>query len=742
MASCLKRISAAEEIKPDYIKEGGNKGEFYVRSVESKDTWYNLSFGGDDTLPKCNCPDFCHTGLLCKHFFAVFEHQKEWTWDALPKSYRENPHLCLDDAVVFRSTCDLSHYSTTEDPTDPPLPTFVPQPQVQPKVTKENEITREAMKCRETLKQITSLTHNVEDLDALKELDSSLQSLYSKFMGHQATDENTIPHAKLQQKDKKKGEEKPTKKYVPLPLRRKRNTFANRVGQRASVMRNQYFVNVPVDGKIYVKKKKLKKPTKSGKRTQQQLLMPHFNNQQLTGNKRQLSGAEDEEPASSLFKKAKHEPTPTTQVSDQPIKPTTKKPITNNQVNSEQLTKPITSTQQPANPTNNQQETNNNQSQESSKPATSDQQPPTNYVHNDGPTKPTITNQPNQKPTTSQSKNNKQSTNTHPSQKPTTKQIKNKQPTKLASSQQQIKQKISNQETSQKPTKPTNSQQTINQANNPRAVLVLDDNSRSPDRKSWVKLQDPDDPDSIFTLYDDSSSNTLKKTNWLCDSEIHAGQILLKMKFPCVDGLHDPAISGALVSPAISEFLQIVNTGGHWVCLSTISCRPGNVKIYDSLFQRASPIAIRHSCRMLMHAGDSILFLNEKVQKQIQTSDCGLFALAFATDLCYGIDPVTQSYDQENMRAHYVSCLDSLKMVPFPRSSRRVPYHPNTYKTTVAIFCVCRMPNDNLEYVQCSQCNGWYHPTCMNIPDWVINSRRKWRCDTCRGKNARKPHLH
>ena len=51
-------------------------------------------------------------------------------------------------------------------------------------------------------------------------------------------------------------------------------------------MRNQYFVNVPVDGNIYVKKKKdkrLRNPTESRKRTQQLPLMPHFTTQQPAG---------------------------------------------------------------------------------------------------------------------------------------------------------------------------------------------------------------------------------------------------------------------------------------------------------------------------------------------------------------------------------------------------------------------------------------------------------------------------
>ena len=86
----------------------------------------------------------------------------------------------------------------------------------------------------------------------------------------------------------------------------------------------------------------------------------------------------------------------------------------------------------------------------------------------------------------------------------------------------------------------------------------------------------------------------------------------------------------------ISEFVSIINTGNHWVCLSTIGCRPGSIKVYDSLFQNVGQIPILHSCHMLKYAGNSVSFRSEKVQKQINTSDCGLFELAFVTDLCHG----------------------------------------------------------------------------------------------------------
>ena len=207
-------------------------------------------------------------------------------------------------------------------------------------------------------------------------------------------------------------------------------------------------------------------------------------------------------------------------------------------------------------------------------------------------------------------------------------------------------------------------------------VLVIADSS--PDPKSWLHLQDPEDPTSTLILYEDSKDHILNKTTWLCDSEIHAGQILLKQKFPLVDGLRDPVIVGALVTPAISEFVQIINTGSHWVCLSTIATSPGTVKVYDSLYQNVSAVAIDHSCRMLLYTGSTVTFSNERVQKQTNSNDCGLFALAFATDLCHGLDPTVQSYDQDKMRKHYINCLDLHNMVPFPRTSRWVPYHAIT----------------------------------------------------------------
>ena len=127
------------------------------------------------------------------------------------------------------------------------------------------------------------------------------------------------------------------------------------------------------------------------------------------------------------------------------------------------------------------------------------------------------------------------------------------------------------------------------------------------------------------------------------------------------------------------------------------------------------------------------MFMNEKVQRQMSSSDCGLYALAFATDLRHGIDPASpRIYDQAVMRQHYIECLEKGRMPPLPSSTRRVICHNDQKRTLVQIFCGCRLPNDKKEYVQCFKCSGWYNLDCERVRDWAINSKRKWQCQKCK----------
>ena len=81
--------------------------------------------------------------------------------------------------------------------------------------------------------------------------------------------------------------------------------------------------------------------------------------------------------------------------------------------------------------------------------------------------------------------------------------------------------------------------------------------------------------------------------------------------------------------------------------LSTIGCKPSSIKIYDSLNGYLPPSIKTVVCNLLMTTDKIITVTYVNVQYQIEASDCGLFALAFATSLCSGQDPATVRYGQK-----------------------------------------------------------------------------------------------
>ena len=49
------------------------------------------------------------------------------------------------------------------------------------------------------------------------------------------------------------------------------------------------------------------------------------------------------------------------------------------------------------------------------------------------------------------------------------------------------------------------------------------------------------------------------------------------------------------------------------------------------------------------------------------SNDCGLFAIAYATELAHGGDPAKVVYSQGEMRSHFIKCLENGILTPFPR---------------------------------------------------------------------------
>ena len=60
-------------------------------------------------------------------------------------------------------------------------------------------------------------------------------------------------------------------------------------------------------------------------------------------------------------------------------------------------------------------------------------------------------------------------------------------------------------------------------------------------------------------------------------------------------------------------------------------------------------------------------------------------------------------------------------------------------KTKVPIFCICRLPYDKEEYVQFCKYHACYHTGCVKVPEWAVNTKRKWGCQKCKDDIALKP---
>ena len=78
------------------------------------------------------------------------------------------------------------------------------------------------------------------------------------------------------------------------------------------------------------------------------------------------------------------------------------------------------------------------------------------------------------------------------------------------------------------------------------------------------------------------------------------------------------------------------------------------INIYDSMFRSCSP-HIQQQIACIMNTKYSHIQANfVNVNHQNGSSDCGVFAVAFAVSLCYGLQPAKFCYNQNNMRSHLI----------------------------------------------------------------------------------------
>ncbi len=101
------------------------------------------------------------------------------------------------------------------------------------------------------------------------------------------------------------------------------------------------------------------------------------------------------------------------------------------------------------------------------------------------------------------------------------------------------------------------------------------------------------------------------------------------------------------------------------------------VHVYDSVYDYTVDDAKMQVAAILCTTESKITLKIHKVQFQERSDDCGLFSIAYATDLVYGNDPASCRYKQKDLRSHFLDCLENKMLLPFPKDVVRPTKKPN-----------------------------------------------------------------
>jgi hypothetical protein len=172
----------------------------------------------------------------------------------------------------------------------------------------------------------------------------------------------------------------------------------------------------------------------------------------------------------------------------------------------------------------------------------------------------------------------------------------------------------------------------------------------------------------VFLQLRNVEKDILEQGHMLTDNHLHAAGRLLKAQFPFINGFQDTTLAMAAgMNTMAVESIQFHNNAQlHWLLSTSIG---GTVKVFDSIY-RVPNNSMRQQLRDVYRtkAFDGAIQVQfPACQKQNGGVDCGLFAIAFAVELCELQDPALARFDQSKMRGHLKTCFEQGQFRRFPK---------------------------------------------------------------------------
>lgn len=193
--------------------------------------------------------------------------------------------------------------------------------------------------------------------------------------------------------------------------------------------------------------------------------------------------------------------------------------------------------------------------------------------------------------------------------------------------------------------------------------------------------------------------------------------------------------------PLQTPLIQVLHVKhNHWIVATTIHFdNPDDAAVTFDVYDSAgghNPLDLdskQQICSLVqMQEQRTVSIRVVNTQHQPNNFDCGLFALANATELVLEKDPKLCFYDVSRMRPHLLSCLDECKISSFPvKKQRRVtPGYTFTKVYKEVLYCYCQRINEpNRQMIMCDNCRSWFHYDCAGIVSDEVDG--EWLCTCC-----------
>ena len=172
----------------------------------------------------------------------------------------------------------------------------------------------------------------------------------------------------------------------------------------------------------------------------------------------------------------------------------------------------------------------------------------------------------------------------------------------------------------------------------------------------------------LYTLTHNDQKVVMFRSGWLTDTVISAAQMIMIQYFPSMLGLQPPTLQNVFAFQVHSgEFVQIIHVSDNHRCVvSTVGCESGVVNVYDSLYTSVSDKTIHLIASMVYSSSSKLEVRMMDVAKQFNKSDCGVFAIAYAFDICSRFNPCAVQFDNKKIRQHLVTHLETCQLSRFP----------------------------------------------------------------------------